>query len=99
MTEEYRIVPIPLRYPEERERLIQFLARHHLTWESDIQAAFGILDGEDTLVGCGCAAGPLLKCFAVEPQLRGQNALGLKFSTTQTLLTLLVHQKVKVSRV
>ena len=26
--------------------------------------------------GCGCAAGALLKCFALLPQLRGQNLLG-----------------------
>ena len=29
-----------------------------------------------TSTGCGCAAGALLKCFALLPQLRGQNLLG-----------------------
>ncbi len=76
MTEEYRVVQISLQYREEREALAAFLARHGLTYEEDIQAAFGVYDETDTLVGCGCAAGRLLKCFAVEPVLRGQNALG-----------------------
>lgn len=80
MIEGYRIAPIPLRFAEEREQLIAFLARHQLRYESDIQSAFGIYDEQDDLVGCGCAAGCLMKCFAVEPALRGQNALGLLVS-------------------
>ena len=80
MIEGYRIAPIPLHFPEEREQLRAFLARHQLRYESDIQSAFGIYNEEDVLVGCGCAAGYLMKCFAVEPDLRGQNALGLLVS-------------------
>jgi len=80
MNEEYCVAQIPLRYQEEREALTAFLARHELTYESDIQSAFGIFDGDDRLLACGCAAGSLLKCFAVEPELRGQNALGLLIS-------------------
>ena len=80
MTEEYRILPLDLRYPEELARLKQFLAEQELTYESDIQAAFGIVDASEELVACGCAAGSLLKCFAVRPELRGQNALGLLVS-------------------
>lgn len=80
MIEDFRIAQLPLQYPEEREQLADFLARHHLKLESDIQSAFGVFDEADTLVACGCAAGGLLKCFAVEPQLRGQNALGLLVS-------------------
>lgn len=71
MIEGYRIAPIPLHFPEEREQLRAFLARHQLRYESDIQSAFGIYNEEDVLVGCGCAAGYLMKCFAVEPDLRG----------------------------
>ncbi len=80
MNEEYRVAQIPLRYREEREALAAFLARHELTYEADIQSAFGIFNGDGTLFACGCAAGNLLKCFAVEPELRGQNALGLLIS-------------------
>ena len=76
MTEEYHVAQIPLQYEEERKVLATFLTRHKLTCEPDIQTAFGIYDENDTLAGCGCAAGALLKCFAVEPELRGQNALG-----------------------
>lgn len=77
MTEEYHASQIPLQYPEEQKNLAAFLAAHELTYEADIEAAFGILDTSDSLVACGCAAGPLLKCFAVNPELRGQNALGI----------------------
>lgn len=81
MTEEYRVAKIPLKYRENQESLIEFLARHELAFERDIQTAFGIFDETYTLVACGCAAGSLLKCFAVEPKLRGQNALGLLVSS------------------
>lgn len=80
MTEEYHIVPLDLRYPDERVRLKRFLAQQGLTFESDIQAACGIVNESEELVACGCAAGSLLKCFAVKPELRGQNALGLLVS-------------------
>lgn len=56
--------------------LRNFLARHSLGFEADIDAAFGIFDEYDTLCGCGCAAKSLLKCFAVDESLRGQNVLG-----------------------
>lgn len=56
--------------------LIEFLSKHHLFYENDIEAAFGVFDTEEALVGCGCCAGNLLKCFAVDESLRGQNALG-----------------------
>lgn len=81
MTEEYRVAQIPLKYREDRESLVAFLTRHELTFEQDIQKAFGVFDETDTLVACGCAAGSLLKCFAVEQELRGQNALGLLVSS------------------
>lgn len=35
-----------------------------------------MFDGDERLLGCGCAAGSILKCFAVEERLRGQNVLG-----------------------
>lgn len=80
MTDEYHITQLDLRYPQELKRLEVFLNENGLTFESDIQVAFGVLDGSDYLAACGCAAGSLLKCFAVRPELRGQNALGLLVS-------------------
>lgn len=76
MDEEFSVRQISLRYPEERRRLEQFLAGHALRMENDVEAAFGIFDGNDALVGSGCAARWLLKGFAVNEELRGQNALG-----------------------
>ena len=47
MTEEYHASQISLQYPEERKNLAAFLAAHELTYEADIEAAFGILDASD----------------------------------------------------
>jgi [citrate (pro-3S)-lyase] ligase len=80
MTEEYRVAQLSLQYVSDLELLKAFLAQHSLSYEPDIQTAFGIFDEGDALVACGCAAGSLLKCFAVDPELRGQNALGLLVS-------------------
>ena len=80
MTDEYCIRQIDLRYSWEQKRLEDFLNENGLTYESDIQIAFGIFNEEDRLAACGCAAGSLLKCFAVRPELRGQNTLGLLVS-------------------
>ena len=74
--DELRLERLSLRYPRDRARLADFLARHHLKLEEDVQSAFVLLDGSESLAACGCAAGSVLKCFAVEPSLRGQNALG-----------------------
>lgn len=76
MTEEYTIHEISLGFSHDRQTLIDFLAGHHLNFEDDIEAAFGIFDRNEELLGCGCCAGNLLKCFAVDEALRGQNALG-----------------------
>lgn len=80
MLEDYHISQIPLQYALEKDRLKSFLDRHALRYEEDIEAAFGIFNMNDELAGCGCASGALLKCFAVEERLRGQNALGLLLS-------------------
>lgn len=76
MTEEFTIHEISLGFSHDRKMLVDFLAGHHLNFEEDIEAAFGVFDQEETLLGCGCCAGNLLKCFAVDEALRGQNALG-----------------------
>lgn len=76
MIEDFSIRPILLKYDSDREALKNFLTSQGLRYEDDIETAFGVFDEEDRLVGCGCGAGPLLKCFAVSEELRGQNALG-----------------------
>ena len=76
MIEDFSIRPIPLRCAPDLKELKAFLASQGLRYEEDIETAFGVYDGGDRLLGCGCASGPLLKCFAVCPELRGQNALG-----------------------
>lgn len=72
--------PIALDFAPERLELEAFLAAHHLNLEADVEKAFGLYDAEDTLQGCGCAAGRVLKCFAIDDSLRGQNGLGLLIS-------------------
>lgn len=76
MTEEFTIHELSLGFPHDKEMLAEFLAEHHLNFENDIETAFGIFNWDDELKGCGCCAGNLLKCFAVDEDLRGQNALG-----------------------
>ena len=76
MIEDYSVRALSLRDPEDRAALYAFLRAQGLRPEDDLEAAFGILDADENLAGCGCAAGDLLKCFAVAESLRGQNALG-----------------------
>lgn len=76
MTEEFTIHEISLSFAPDRHMLEDFLKKHHLAFEDDIEAAFGVFSSDETLAGCGCCAGTLLKCFAVDESLRGQNALG-----------------------
>ena len=70
---------IHLLLRSEREMLAGFLHAHHLRFDDDIECAFGLFD-EERLLGCGCACGGLLKCFAVDEELRGQNGLGILIS-------------------
>ena len=72
MTEEFTIHEISLGFPHDKEMLIRFLSDHELVFEDDIETAFGVFDQDETLLGCGCCAGNLLKCFAVDEALRGQ---------------------------
>lgn len=76
MTDEYRVHEISLGFSHDKSMLADFLSRHHLRFEDDIEAAYGIFDEQESLLGCGCCCGSLLKCFAVDEALRGQNALG-----------------------
>ena len=47
MTEEFYVQEIPIRYARERQRLSEFLARHHLVYEDDVDVAFGIFQRND----------------------------------------------------
>lgn len=76
MIEDYYIREIALSYPPERTALSEFLSAHELRFEEDIELAYGVYDEEEVLHGCGCAAGALLKCFALDASLRGHNMLG-----------------------
>lgn len=76
MDNEYRIRDLMLSLSFEKQLLVSFLEKHQLRFEEDIQIALGVFDEEEQLVGCGCCAGNLLKCFAVDDALRGQNILG-----------------------
>ena len=60
---------------DDRKMLTSFLARHNLRYEEDIEYAIVLFD-QGPMVACGCCAGPLLKCFAVDEEYRGQNVLG-----------------------
>ena len=77
--EVYEIQKIPLASAWDRSALESLLQSQGLRLDRDVETAFGVYEtsGEEPrLVGCGCAAGALLKCFALLPQLRGQNLLG-----------------------
>ena len=57
-----------------RRELEGFLAAHGLGLDADTEYALGVYDEEENLVACGCAAGRVLKQFAVaecpEPQFQ-----------------------------
>ena len=61
--EDYQIRALQLSFLPEREALEQFLHAHRLKLENDVECAFGIFSADERLLGCGCAAGKLLKCF------------------------------------
>lgn len=86
MDSEYTVRQLILSLPFERKQLETFLSCHQLRLDPDVQTAFGLFDQEDHLMGCGCAAGRLLKCFAIDSSLRGQNVLG-------TLISYLVQER------
>ena len=48
-----------------RRELEGFLAAHGLGLDADTEYALGVYDEEENLVACGCAAGRVLKQFAV----------------------------------
>ncbi|MEA4849297.1 MAG: [citrate (pro-3S)-lyase] ligase [Clostridiaceae bacterium] len=71
-------------YPQlisaDRELIKTFLASHELGYENDIEYACGFEDTDGKLVACGCCAGNILKGFAIEMELRGNNLMGRMIS-------------------
>ena len=76
MMEFGTIKKIECTQTEECDLLREYLASHALDYEDNIDIAIGVFDDNSTLRGCGCAAGKVLKCFAIDDELRGQNLLG-----------------------
>lgn len=76
MGDELQQRDILLSIPREKAELLAFLERHHLHPEDDLTYATVLVDDDDEIVACGASNGRLLKCFAVNEELRGCNALG-----------------------
>ena len=54
---------LSLGFAHDKQMLTDFLAKHHLNYEDDIEAAFGVFDADENLTGCRtygeCSAQPL----------------------------------------
>ena len=74
--DEVVVQELQLSFAPDKAMLQEFLRWHNLKLEEDVECAFGIFSEEETLCGCGCAAGKVLKCFAIDDTLRGQGGLG-----------------------
>ena len=46
---ELSIHELSLGFSHDRQMLVEFLAKHHLNYEDDIEAAFGVFDSDDNL--------------------------------------------------
>lgn len=73
-----------LSIPREKAELLAFLEKHHLHPEDDLTYATVLVDEDEEIVACGATNGRLLKCFAVNEDLRGCNALGKLVNTLTT---------------
>lgn len=76
----YHLQEINLNDPWDLAQMTDLLARFGLRLEPDLEGAAGLFEGE-RLVACGGFAGNVLKCFAVDESLRGENALGTLLSS------------------
>jgi [citrate (pro-3S)-lyase] ligase len=63
----------PKLVPNDIKIIKDFLASHELGYENDIEYACGFEDPDGKLAACGCCAGNILKGFAVDSVLRGNN--------------------------
>lgn len=73
---ECAVREVELSIPLERERLRVFLEKHGLRMEWGLEYAVSVVDSTERIIGCGCAEGNILKCFAIDKELRGENLLG-----------------------
>jgi [citrate (pro-3S)-lyase] ligase len=63
------------------QKLIEnFLGSHGLGYENDIEYACGFEDSNRKLVACGCCSRNILKGFAIDSELRGNNFTGRMIS-------------------
>lgn len=67
---------LPIAIPGDREQIIRFLKGHNLRYEEDIEFSVAAIDKNDEITACGCCAANILKCFAINEELRGFNILG-----------------------
>ena len=73
-----------LSIPREKAELLAFLEKHHLHPEDDLTYATVLVNEDEEIVACGATNDRLLKCFAVDEDLRGCNALGRIVNTLTT---------------
>jgi len=71
LTESYELKTMNLNHPGDRRALEDFLRTEDLSLDPDIDYAIGMTDN-DSLIACGCAAGNVLKCFAVAAAYKNQ---------------------------
>ena len=62
-------------------QIADFLKQNELNIDSDIEQFMIALDENEQIIACGGIAGHVLKCIAINPELRGQG-LALKLMTT-----------------
>ncbi|MDR2056463.1 MAG: [citrate (pro-3S)-lyase] ligase [Desulfovibrio sp.] len=84
MSDSFALREVYPRSERERRTLGDFLERHGLRYEEDIEYAVGAYDENDALIACGCCSGRVLKCFAVNEEARGRNLLGSILSRLST---------------
>lgn len=63
------------------QQIADFLKQNELNIDSDIEQFIIALDEAEEIIACGGIAGHVLKCIAINPELRGQG-LALKLMTT-----------------
>lgn len=69
MNDKYQIKELfPLAFEKDRLQLTSFLNGFGLNYETDIEyaCACACADHRENMVACGCCAGSVLKCFAIE---------------------------------
>ena len=69
---ELNVKSLNLNHRDDRNKLSAFLVENELLLDKDVDYGIGIYV-EDMLAGCGCMAGNVLKCIAVDPAQQGLN--------------------------